>query len=97
MFMTIYDYANCEQKIVLPNKKIVEIDVLVVTGDETGFVRFEDGTKINFDASHSRITDFIDGRYTVEGEDIEKWLNFKPSGKRITISYERQEAFDCCE
>lgn len=33
---------------------------------------------------------YDDGSYTVEGDMINKWLAWKPSGKRTT-AYERQD------
>lgn len=93
MILTIYDYNNDTKEITLPEKEVVEIHISILSGDETGFIKFVDGTKIRFDASDSRITSYYDGGYTVEGENIEKWINFKPSGNR-TISYERYGVFD---
>lgn len=93
MIITIYDYRNDTKEITLPDKEISEISVTILSGDETGFVKFIDDTKIRFDASDDRFTDYYDGMYTLEGENIQKWINFKPSGNRI-ISYERQAIFD---
>lgn len=93
MIITIYDYADKTKEITLPDKEIAEIFVSILSGDETGFVKFTNGTKIKFDASDDRITDYYDGMYTIEGEDIKKWIDFKPSSNR-TVSYERQDAFD---
>lgn len=92
-FITVYDYADREFPVEIPDKKIESIFVRVLTGDETGFIDFVDGTSLMFDASDCRVEDFYDGSYIVEGEDIEKWLTYKPSGER-TCSYERQELFD---
>jgi hypothetical protein len=91
MTITIYDYASKETKIALPDKEILRICVTVISGDETGWVEFTDGSRTHFDASDCRIVSFYDGNYIVEGEDIEKWLNFVPSER--TASYERQEIF----
>lgn len=93
MIIKIYDYRNDTKEITLPDKEIAEIFVNILSGDETGFVKFMDGTKIKFDASDARFTDYYDGMYTLEGENIKKWIDFKPSGNR-TVSYERQGAFD---
>lgn len=91
MTITIYDYANREIKVELPDKEILRICVTVLSGDETGWVEFADGSRINFDASDCRISSYYDGTYIVEGDNIEKWLNFVPS--ESTASYERQENF----
>lgn len=93
MIITIYDYANATKEITLPDKDISEITVIVISGDETGYVEFTDGTKVEFDASDCRFISYYDGIYTVEGEDIQKWINFEPSGNR-TVSYERQGIFN---
>ena len=92
--MIIYNYANRPIEVELPDKTISEIFVDVITGDETGFVKFEDGSKLYFDASDDRLQDYNDGFYFVTKEKVESWLNFKPSEKRMTFSYERQELFD---
>jgi hypothetical protein len=92
MIITIYDYASREKEITLPDKEIIEIVVTVLSGDETGYIEFADGAKVEFDASDTRFTDFYDGCYTVKGERIQKWTDFKPSGTR-TASYERQATF----
>lgn len=91
--MTVYDYASTPVEIALPDKEIVEIYISVISGDETGYVEFADRSKIRFDSSNCRMMSFYDGDYCVEGENIQKWLDFKPSGDR-TVSYERQEYFE---
>ena len=93
MIITIYDYSDKKKEVVLPDKEISKIYVSVISGDETGNVEFTDGSSIYFDASDSRFTHYYDGEYVVEGDNIEKWINFVPSGQ-ITASYERQEEFD---
>lgn len=93
MKMQIYDYANRKHFVELPNKEIKSIFVLVLSGDETGEVEFTDGTSVGFDASNARLMDYNDGYYLVEGEDIQKWLNWKASEDSIVVSYDRQRAF----
>ena len=90
--MIIYDYDNNAVEIELPDKPIAAINVSVVSGDETGSVVFKDGTVIPFDASDCRIMGFDDGFYCVCGEDIQAWLDFKPTDGR-TASYMRQSLF----
>lgn len=92
MNIKIYDYQNDTKEITLPDKEIAKIFVTILSGDETGFVEFVDGTKIEFDSSDARIVDYYDGMYILEGENIEKWINFEPSGNR-TVSYERRDIF----
>ena len=92
MTIRIYDYDDNAVKIEIPDKPIKSIDVTVLSGDETGTIRFEDGTQFDFDASNDRNTDFFDGSYFVEGDDIVRWLKFRPSAGR-TASYARQGMF----
>ena len=94
---TIYDFGNRETVCHVKEHNlsdVKEIFVWVVSGDETGNLTMQDGTIYDFDASDDRIVDFNDGSYTIKGkEDIEKWLNFKPTEKEFhsTLSYVRQE------
>ena len=93
--MIIYDYKNSPVEVEIPDKPILAINVTVLSGDETGSILFADGTKLEFDASDCRLESFYDGSYSVRGnERIEAWLNFKPSGNRLTLSYERLDLFD---
>ena len=73
---------------------VKEIFVWIISGDETGNLTMQDVTIYDFDASGNRIIDFNDGSYIVEGkENIEKWLNFKPTKQesRLTLSRVRQD------
>lgn len=92
MIITIYDYKNAKKEITIPDKEIAEIFVIVVSGDETGYVKFADGEQISFDASDTRVEDYYDGCYCVKDENIQEWINFTPSGNRA-FSYERQDYF----
>lgn len=93
MKMKIYDYANRKYEVQLPDKKIKEISVCVITGDETVEVVMEDGEIVCFDSGFDRIADYDDGMYTVEGDRIKEFLNFVPSSGR-TASYERMGKFE---
>ena len=44
MTIRIYDFDDNAVKIENPDKPIKRIDVIVLSGDETGTIRFEDGT-----------------------------------------------------
>lgn len=92
MEMVIYDFNDAHKEVELPDKKISEIFVEVLSGDETGFVKFEDGGMVEFDASDCRCHDFHDGFYLVTGEAIQKWLSYEPTDKE-TNSYRRQNLF----
>lgn len=92
MKIRIYDYDDNAVKIETPDKPIKRIDVIVLSDDGTGTIRFEDGTRFDFDASDDRYESFYDGSYFVEGDDIRRWLAFRPAAGR-TASYARQEMF----
>ena len=94
MRMKIYDYANRPVEVELPDKAIQVILVQVSTGDETGYVLFVDGSRIKFDASTTRITDYDDGAYAVRKEHAAEWLNWKPVNNDSflqTYSYARMD------
>ena len=44
MTIRIYDFDDNAVKIEIPNKPIKRIDVIVLSGDETGTIRFENDT-----------------------------------------------------
>lgn len=93
MKITIYDYKNSITYVDVPDKEIVKIYVIVLTGDETVYIELADGSVLKFDSSNNRVVDFYDGAYVVMGKNnIEKWLTFKPSGAH-TASYERLGLF----
>lgn len=88
--MVVYDYDDCPKVIELPDKEIESITVVVLSGDETGTVNFEDGTTLDFDASGWRTMSFFDGFYVVKGDKLAKWLDFDATGKKY-LSYTRQK------
>ena len=92
MIIAVYDYDNVKTEITLPDKEIVEIYVHVLSGDETGCVKFADGERVWFDASDCRMHSYDDGAYFVEGENIQKWIDFIPS-EQGTVSYNRMREF----
>ena len=95
MKIKVYDYDNRATKIDIPDdKEISAIVVCVLSGDETGIIRFTDGTTIRFDASDSRTWSFYDGLYVVTGEDIQKWIKFNAKKHASDdIPEARQNAF----
>lgn len=89
--ITIYDYDNKPKIIQLPDKDIRLIHVTILSGDETGYVQFDDNTIFDFDASDCRIQSYYDGSYTVtENDMLERWLDWDPQGKKH-LSYSRNE------
>ena len=80
--MTVYDYDDRPKEIKLPDKDIKLLHVTILSGDETGYVQFEDGTILEFDSSNCRMKSFYDGSYTVTDEnDLRKWFDYQPKGK----------------
>lgn len=57
MTIRIYDFDDNAVKIEIPDKPIKHIDVIVLSGDGTGTIWFEDGTRFDFDASDDRDTE----------------------------------------
>lgn len=94
MTIKIYDYDNKVSEISIPDdKQIAEIMVHILSGDETGVIRFTDGSRLLFDASDNRLCGYEDGVYFVEGENIQKWIDFDVKSCSETISYARQGMF----
>lgn len=90
--MKIYDYANREAEVAIPDKEILNIHVAIKSGDETGVITFVDGSVLCFDASNDRIYCYDDGDYVVSKSEVNDWMNFTFTKGR-TFSYERQEKF----
>lgn len=94
--MTIYDYDDRPVTIQLPDKDIELVLVTILSGDETGHVKFTDKSCVYFDASDARSIDFFDGGYVVTGEDnLAKWFDSVPEGRMI--SYERLDMMSQAE
>lgn len=90
--LKIYDYADNAVTIDLPDKDIKRIYVSVVSGDEIVRIVYTDGSLDFYDSSKTRIFSFNDGRYIVEGEDIERFINWEPTSDYY-YSYDRYEEF----
>lgn len=94
MKMKIYGYNNRAKEIELPDdRQVCFINVVVLSGDETGVVYFTNGDKIEFDACNSRCISLYDGCYSVVGDDIQRWLNWEPEAIYTMYSYNRQADF----
>lgn len=96
MKMKIYDYDDKVKEVEIPDDKHIKyIVVNIVSGDETGYVTFDEDGFVAFDASSNRIMVFDDGGYIVEGDNIQKWLNWIPTHGEYMLpySYMRQMAF----
>ena len=96
MKLIIYDYQSRPVELELEDKPIKFISVLILSGDEVVDVIYEDGVILSSDASdagESRLLSCYDGRYFLtKPEQIESFLNFKPSGK-APASDERMDMF----
>ena len=57
MTIRIYDFDDNAVKIENPDKPIKRIDAIILSGDETGTIWFEDGTRFDFDALDDRDTE----------------------------------------
>lgn len=95
--MKIYDYINRPVEVELPDKEIKAILVQILTGDEIGYVLFEDGSQLSFDASMERVTDYNDGAYLVKKEHLAEWLDWKPEDTPwplYTCAYARRNWYE---
>lgn len=90
MTITIYDYDNSPKIITIPEGKTIEsIFVKIMSRDETGWIKFTDGTDLYFDASDCRMNGYFDGNYCIDGDNIQKWIDWKPSENSLCYSYDR--------
>lgn len=91
--MKIYDYSGAVVDVPIPDgRTATKVRVLVLSGDETGTVTLDDGREVHFDASSIRCTDYFDGECAVEGDALERWMNFAPR-KSDTPAYARMSEF----
>ena len=100
MQLSIYNRNNKLVDIELPDKPIRSIFVLILSGDETGRVEFEDGETFSFDADApdspgGRGIDYCDGYYTVDGDMIPRWMAYRPhvSDPETAAAYKRRDWF----
>jgi hypothetical protein len=96
MKMRIYDYDDKIKEVEIPDDKHIKaIHVTIWSGDETGFMVFTEGGYVDFDASDNRYASYYDGQYIVDGDNIQKWLNWIPAHGEYMLpySYMRQMAF----
>ena len=85
-----YEKVKCDTGI--PLEEIKEIIITVLTGDETATVIKKTGEELDFDtadlAGNGRLHDYYDGTYTVDMDNLERWVNRKHSYDR---TWEEQE------
>lgn len=61
------------------------IDVTVLSGDEVLTINCTDGTTIEFDSCPDRIEDYFDGRYRVNKDGLEQWMEREDSYDWIAV------------
>lgn len=88
MKFKIYDYAKEAIEIETLNKPIDHIHVVILSGDETGTIYYEDGTEQSFDASDCRQSSFYDGCYDVAKEDVAWWMAYAPRAQKYDTKAE---------
>lgn len=95
----IYNYNNVSSLICISDKNVEDISritVLLLSGDEIVRIYFRDETEVSYDSAdltgEIRIMGYYDGDYSLSGDAIQKWLNWKPHNER-THSYSRQRDF----
>ena len=96
MKVKIYDYDDKVKEVEIPDDKHIDaIYVTIWSGDETGFMMFAEGGYVDFDASDNRYTSHYYGHYIVDGDNIQKWLNWTPTNGEYLLpySYVRQMTF----
>lgn len=93
---TVYDWDNNERIVAIENKPIEAIVVNIVSGDETAYIYYEDGTEIYVDSSMHRLESYLDETYLIKKNEVEKWINFEfrteaPEGKEEMESFKSAE------
>lgn len=92
----IYDWDNNEKIVTIEDKPIEAIVVNVVSGDETAYIYYEDGTEEYIDSSTQRLTSYLDETYLIKKSEVENWINFKfrtqaPENKKISYDIKSAE------
>ena len=88
MKVKIYDHDDKVKEVEIPDDKHIEaIYVTIWSGDETGYMMFAEGGYIDFDASDNRYASYYNGHYIVDGDNIQKCLNWTPTNIHYLLSY----------
>ena len=84
----IMDYANNRKEIILDSSKIVQMRIVILSGDEILIVENIDGTEERYDSSDERIEDFYDGEYELDinADWYPDWCKGHKSYKRMDIA-----------
>lgn len=97
--MNIYNYLNEPMTIELEDYKNVSmLIVLILSGDETVRVVYNDGESVSFDSDTvGRLLEIYEGLYMVDSNEIDKWIEIgEDAAMKETlhaVSYVRQEEF----
>lgn len=84
--MKIYNRFGEQLETEIPNKPIKYILVVILGGDETGIVAFENAETVYFDANNDRKKDdFIDSYLIEDKNTIEAWMNYVPVNKENAV------------
>lgn len=84
--MKIYNRFGEQLETEIQNKPIKYILVMILGGDETGIVAFENAKTVYFDANNARKKDdFIDSHLIEDKNTIEAWMNYVPVNKENAV------------
>ena len=76
MKFKIYDYNGKATEVDTGDKKIKELFVQVLSGDEVVTVDYDDGTSETFDSSDSREYSYMEESYFVKKDGIQDWMSY---------------------
>ena len=93
MRFNIYDHNDNITIVDTKDKDIDRIMVDVVSGDEIVDIEYIDGSFEKVDSSKNRFINYYDGSYTLLGDKLVEWMDFKAKEGVTCLSYERLEKF----
>lgn len=92
--LIIYDYLGREKVFEIPGEAIKKLDITMISGDEIVTVVYETGLELEFDSSNTRIENLDIDCYSVTGDDIQRWMAWKPANGDPHPAYSRKVEFD---
>ena len=93
MKFNIYDYKDNAVEIDTKGKDVASISVEVISGDERIEILYKCGCFTVVDSSSDRFINYYDGCYTLSGDRLTEWMNFKAREGATCLSYKRLEKF----
>ena len=93
MKFNIYDFNDNITIVDTKNRDVDRVKVEVISGDEVVYIEYRDGSAEKRDSSHDRFINYYDGCYTLSGDRLTEWMNFKAREGSTCLSYERLEKF----